>query len=150
LRNRAEPADLLAMGRKSFGDPAVAAAFAAYPAALRPSLLALRALIVEVAEAELGKGALIETLKWGQPAYLPARPRTGTTVRIDAVKGEPDRYAAYFHCQTTLIEDFRQRYPGLFVFEGNRALLFRRGERLPKAALKHCIGLALTYHTARS
>ncbi|QEX20164.1 hypothetical protein FRZ61_00790 [Hypericibacter adhaerens] len=51
------------MGRKSFGDPAVAAAFAAYPAALRPSLLALRALIIEVAEAELGKGALIETLK---------------------------------------------------------------------------------------
>ena len=85
--------------------------------------------------------------QFAQPAYLPAKARTGTTVRIDAVKGDPDRYAAYFHCQTTLIDSFRELYPDEFTFEGNRALLFERGGKLPKAALKHCIGLALTYHS---
>ena len=123
----------------------MAKAFAAYPPVLHPALLALRTLIFEVADAQLGKGGLIETLKWGQPAYLPVKPRTGTTLRIDAVKG-PDRYAAYFHCQTTLIDSFRELYPGELTFEGNRALLFARDAKLPKAALKHCVGLALTYH----
>lgn len=135
------------MKNRAFSDPAVAAVFAAYPPVLLPSLMALRALIFEVAEAQLGKGGLVETLKWAQPAYLPAKARTGTTVRIDAVKGDPDRYAAYFHCQTTLIDSFRELYPDEFTFEGNRALLFERGDKLPKAALKHCVGLALTYHS---
>lgn len=134
------------MKHRPFSDPAVAKVFAAYPPALRPALLALRGLIFEVADAQLGEGGLIETLKWGQPAYLPVKSRTGTTVRIDAVKRDPDRYAAYFHCQTTLIDRFRELYPGEFTVEGNRALLFERGRQLPKAALKHCIGLALTYH----
>jgi len=138
------------MKHRPFSDPAVAKVFAAYPPALRSALLALRTLIFEVAEAQLGKGGLIETLKWGQPAYLPAKPRTGTTVRIDAVKNDPDRYAAYFHCQTTLIDDFRELYRDAFAFEGNRALLFERDHRPPRAALKHCIGLALTYHVQRA
>jgi hypothetical protein len=134
------------MKNRPFSDPAVAKAFTAYPPVLRPALLALRTLIFEEADAQLGKGGLIETLKWGQPAYLPARPRTGTILRIDAVKGNPDRYAAYFHCQTTLIDSFRELYPDELTFEGNRALLFARDDKPPQAALKHCIGLALTYH----
>ncbi|MGH6883161.1 DUF1801 domain-containing protein [Hypericibacter sp.] len=138
------------MRHRPFSDPAVAEVFAAYPPTLRPALLALRTLIFEVADAQLGKGGLVETLKWAQPAYLPAKPRTGTTVRIDAVKGDPDRYAAYFHCQTTLIDRFRELYPDDFAFAGNRALLFERERKLPKAALKHCIGLALTYHARSS
>jgi hypothetical protein len=85
------------MKHRPFSDPAVAKVFAAYPSALRPALLALRGLIFEAADAQLGTGGLIETLKWGQPAYLPVKPRTGTTVRIDAVKSDPERYAAYFH-----------------------------------------------------
>jgi hypothetical protein len=138
------------MKHRPFSDPAVAKVFAAYPPALRRALLTLRGLILEVADAQLGKGGLLETLKWGQPAYLPVKPRTGTTVRIDAVKGDPDRYAAYFHCQTTLIDSFRELYPDAFAFEGNRALLFERDDKLPKAALRHCIGLALTYHAKPS
>jgi hypothetical protein len=86
------------MKHRPFSDPAVAKVFAAYPPVLRPALLALRTLIFGMADAQLGKGGLIETLKWGQPAYLPVKPRTGTTLRIDAVKGDPDRYAVYFHC----------------------------------------------------
>ena len=138
------------MKHRSFSDPAVAKVFAAYPPALRRALLTLRGLILEVADAQRGKGGLIETLKWGQPAYLPVKPRTGTTVRIDAVKSDSDRYAAYFHCQTTLIDSFRELYPDELTVEGDRALLFERGRELPKTALKHCIGLALTYHARRA
>jgi len=91
-------------------------------------------------------GTLVETLKWGQPAYLPARPRTGSTVRIDAIKNDPDRYGLFVHCQTTLISDFRQIYEDRFEFQGNRALVFSHGEPLPREALQHCVSLALTYH----
>jgi hypothetical protein len=150
LPSLTKAADPAAMKNRAFGDPAVAEVFAAYPPELRPSLLALRALIFEVAEEQLGKGGLVETLKWAQPAYLPAKARTGTTVRIDAVKGDPGRYAAYFHCQTTLIDRFRELYPDEFAFEGNRALLFERDRKLPKPTLKHCLALALTYHARSS
>ncbi len=91
-------------------------------------------------------GGLEETLKWGQPAYLPAKPRTGSTVRIGPIKDDPDRYALFVHCQTTLIDDFRQLYEDRFSFVGNRALAFPHGEPLPRPALRHCISLALTYH----
>lgn len=131
---------------RPFDDAAVGAVFAAYPDGLRADLLALRALIFATARATAGVGALVETLKWGQPAYLPARPRIGSTIRIDAVKRLPARYALFVHCQTTLMASFRERYPDAFAFEGNRALVFARGAALPRAALKHCIALALTYH----
>src|SRR6185436_187895 len=82
--------------------PAVAAVFEIYPPRLREALLALRGLILAVAS-EAGV-EVVETLKWGQPSYLPARPRVGTTVRIDALKGSADGYAMYVHCQTTLMD----------------------------------------------
>ena len=125
-------------------DPKVAAAFAAYPPALREALEFVRLLIIETAH-EAGV-ELVETLKWGQPAYLPARPRVGTTVRIDAVKGSADRYGLYVNCKTTLLDSYRLLYPETFAFEGQRALIFSTQEALPEAELKHCIALALTYH----
>ena len=127
-------------------DPAVRAAFEAQPPALCEALLALRGHVLAAA-AESGRvGDLVETLKWGEPAYLPAKARVGTTVRINAVKGSADRYAAYFHCQTTLLESFRHLYPDAFVYEGSRAILFQVGEAYPADALRHCVTLALTYH----
>lgn len=130
-------------------DGPVAAVFDSYPAPLRDSLLRLRALILETAAATEGVGRVEETLKWGQPSYLTRETGSGSTVRIDAIKGEPDRYAIYFHCQTDLVETFRRLYPQRFAFEGNRALQLRVGEKLPEAELKHCVSLALTYHSRR-
>ena len=135
-----------ALAHRPFDDPRVAAVFAAYPDGLRADLFALRALIIDTARATAGVGTLVEALKWGQPAYLPAQKRIGTTIRIDAVKHAADRYAAYFHCQTTLVSEFRARYGDVFAFEGNRALVFTHGAKLPRAALRHCLALALTYH----
>ncbi len=128
-------------------DPKVAAVFDAYPAAQRAALLDLRHLILDAAaDAHV---EVTETLKWGEPAYLPARPRVGTTVRINALKGSADGYALYVHCQTTLMDSYRHLYPDDFTFEGQRALIFRTGAAVPQAALKHCIALALTYHRAK-
>jgi hypothetical protein len=124
----------------------VEAVFSAYPKPLRAKLLALRRLIFETAKATEGVGALQETLKWGQPSYLTPETGSGSTIRIDRVKSGANRYAAYFHCQTDLVETFRQLYPTELSFVGNRSILLEAGDELPQAALRHCIALALTYH----
>jgi hypothetical protein len=130
---------------KRFADPAVAAVFKAYPPALRKRLMALRDLVFDVAAKTEGVGPLTETLKWGQPSYLTEKTRSGSTVRIDRLKNG-DGYAVYFHCRSGLVPRFRDLYAGTFRFEGKRALLFAPDERLPRRALRHCLGLALTHH----
>lgn len=44
--------------------------FESYPTHIKPKMQILRGLMFEVAEATEGVGALEETLKWGEPAYL--------------------------------------------------------------------------------
>ena len=134
------------MTARLFEDPAVAAAFDAWPPAARRALLRLRDLILDAAEATPGIGTVMETLKWGQPAYRPARPRVGTTLRIDGIKGRDDAIGMYFHCQTTLVSTIRELYPQLGEFQGNRAIVFSLGRELPEDAIRHCVAQALTYH----
>jgi Domain of unknown function (DU1801) len=129
-------------------NPAVEAVFGAYPRQVRTKLLALRRLIFETAKATKGVGVLEETLKWGQPSYLTPQTNSGSTIRIDSVKPEAGQYAVYFHCQTNLVETFRELYPEL-RFSGNRAILLDAKEKLPEAELRHCVTLALTYHLNR-
>ena len=125
--------------------PAVDAVFEAYPRPVKAKLLALRRLIFDTAKSTQGVGALEETLKWGQPSYLTSASKSGSTVRIDQVKAEAGQVAVYFHCQTNLVETFREIYPEL-RYEGNRAILLGAAAKLPEAELRHCVGLALTYH----
>ncbi len=133
---------------RKFGDPAVAAIFAGYSVNVRRKLLVLRQLIFDTASAIEGVGELEETLRWGEPSYLTAQTRSGSMVRINA-KGLEGRYAMYFHCQTNLVETFRDRYADKFTFE-NRAIVFENGDAVPVKELRHCIALALTYHSDRS
>ncbi|MEE1655782.1 DUF1801 domain-containing protein [Microvirga sp. CF3062] len=133
-----------------FGDLQVEAIFKAYPPAVRQPLLQVRDLILATASEIPSVGEVIETLKWGQPAYLPSRSKIGTTIRIDAVKGEAAHYAVFFHCQTTLVSTFRELYPTEFTFQGNRALVFEAGSRLSVDPFKHCVAMALTYHKDRA
>jgi hypothetical protein len=137
-------------GSRQSSDKGVAAVFAGYPPALRRKLQRLRSLILETARASDGVGVLQETLKWGQPSYLPAETGSGTTVRIGQVKNEPGRYAMYFHCQTNLVETFRAIYPNELTYQGNRSILFDLDKTIDEAALKHCIALALTYHQRKA
>jgi hypothetical protein len=126
-------------------DPAVPALFDLYPKPLRARLLALRALILDTARKTDGVGRLEEALKWGQASYLTSDSKSGSTVRIDRVKAAEGQVAVYFHCQTNLVETFRELYPDL-SFSGNRAILLDADKRLPEAELRHCVALALTYH----
>jgi hypothetical protein len=126
-------------------DAAVDATFDAYPKPVKAKLLALRRLIFDTAKSTKGVGALEEALKWGQPSYLTVESKSGSTVRIDQVKSSPSQYAVYFHCQTDLVETFREIYPKL-SYSGNRAILLDAAEKLPEAELRHCVALALTYH----
>lgn len=127
----------------------VSSVFDRYPAHVRGMLLRVRTLIFEAGAAQEGVGRIDETLKWGQPAYLTPQTGSGSTVRIDAVRDDPDGFAVYFHCQTDLVETFRRLYPDRFSFEGNRALRFNANDALPEDELRHCIGLTLTYHQRR-
>ncbi len=131
---------------KRFADARVAAIFAAYPSATRRKLLALRQLIFDVAASTDGVGALEETVKWGQPSYLTAATKSGSTIRIDGVKNSEGRCALYFNCQTSLVETFKELYRGKLRLEGRRAIVLEAEGRLPIEELRHCIALALTYH----
>jgi hypothetical protein len=131
-------------------DPAVLAVFEAYAPDVRAALLDLRQSILETAAAMPGVGPLTETLRWGQPSYLTQASKSGTTIRIDAVKARPGAYALYVNCKTSLLESYRHLYPDAFGFEGNRALRLDAGRPPPQDALRHCIALALSYHRSKT
>jgi hypothetical protein len=137
--------NLAAKPRAGQPNPAVEAVFDAYPKPIRTKLLALRRLIFDTARATEGVGLLEETLKWGQPSYLTPETKSGSTIRIDRVKSSDDQVAVYFHCQTNLVEKFRELYPEL-RFAGNRSIVLDAADKLPETALRHCVALALTYH----
>jgi hypothetical protein len=132
--------------RPDFSDPAIEKIFSAYPKPFKAKLLALRRLIFDTAKTTGGVGALQETLKWGQPSYVTTETKSGSTIRIDRVKSAANRYAVYFHCQTDLVETFRELYPTQLSYQGNRSILLNVAEEIPEPELRHCVALALTYH----
>jgi len=122
----------------------VAAAFRAYPAAAQKRLLEVRALIFATAATLDHVGPLSETLKWGEPAYLTEATGSGSTIRLGVSDaGEP---AVLFNCRTTLVDSFRERFPGVFRYQKNRAILLDAARPLPEAELAICLAMALTYH----
>lgn len=132
------------MTNRHFIDPAVQSAFDAFPAEARDQLMAMRNLIFNVAETTEGVGRLEETLKWGQPAYLTPETKSGSTIRLGVPKD--GGAALYAHCQTTIISDFREAFPEVFAYEGNRAVRFSSDEELQPEMLALLIRSALTYH----
>lgn len=131
---------------RPFANAAVERVFDGYPERVRTSMLELRELVFQAAAETAGVGPIEETLKWGEPAYLPSTTRSGSTVRMDWKPGKPEQFALYFHCQTPLVETFRNLFPRDFGFEGNRALVLKLGERIPQDAVIFCLSAAFTYH----
>ncbi|MDR6662639.1 hypothetical protein J2W51_005229 [Tardiphaga robiniae] len=109
--------------------------------------MALRQLIFETAAGIEGVGPLDETLKWNQPSYLTTATGSGSTIRIDRIK-DTNRYAIYFNCNTNLVETFRSLYPESLNYGGNRSIILGLDDP-PEIALRHCVGLALTYHRSK-
>ncbi len=129
-----------------FRNAAVQRTYGSYPAPVRARLLVLRELIFATAASTGGVGAIEETLKWGEPAYLTTQSKSGSTIRLGWKKSAPARYAIYFNCNTTLVDTFRSIFPHDFVFDGSRALVFEQAATLPADAVAFCIASALTYH----
>ena len=134
------------MAKTKFSDTAVAEVFSTYAPVQKQKLSELRDIIYQVAAETEGVGSVDEVLRWQQPSYLTPETGSGSTIRIDAIKGQPEKYAIYFHCQTGLVDHFKTIYPKIFKFEGNRALIFNVADALPEDELRHCVSLALTYH----
>ncbi len=105
----------------------------------------LRRLILETAAQIDAVGDVEETLKWGQPSFQTARPRTGTAIRIDKDGPETADVALFVHCQTSLVSEWRVLYPHL-SFGGNRSVHFPAGEPLPEAEICQMVSMALRYH----
>ncbi|WP_339971323.1 DUF1801 domain-containing protein [Gymnodinialimonas mytili] len=114
---------------------------AALPDMSREQLLHMRDLIFAAAKAT-GTGPLTETLKWGQPAYLPAK-RAGTTLRLGVSDGRP---TLYVHCGTNLIDRYRSQFPDDFTYSGNRAVQMPKDGPFPDVAFQQIAAMALTYH----
>lgn len=124
--------------------PAVAAAFRAFPPPVRATVMALRGQVFAVAAERPEVGPLLETLKWGQPAYLTPETKAGSTVRLGMAKD--GRAAVFVHCQTTILSEFRAVFGDTFAYDGNRALLVEPEADLPEAPVRGLIARALTYH----
>jgi hypothetical protein len=122
----------------------VAAAFADFPECVRAWLLEARDLIFKTAADIEGVGP-----KWGEPAYLTEATGSGSTIRLGWFRSSERECAVLFTCSTTLVDDFRERFPDAFVYEKNRAILLDTREPLPRAVLSMCLGMALTHHRRR-
>lgn len=103
----------------------------------------LRNLIYQVATESDDIAEVEETLKWGEPSYIT---KNGSTLRMDWKESSPENYALYFHCQTKLVDTFKELYRDLFRFEGNRAIVLKVKDEVPVDEIKNCILLSLTYH----
>lgn len=134
---------------KNIESAEVAAVFATYPKEIKSKLMFLRQLIFDVASRTNGVGELEETLKWGQPSYLTTQTQSGSLVRIDQIKSQEGKYAMFFHCQTTLVDTFKEMYRGQFEFGGNRSIIFDVKDKVPVKELSHCVSMALTYHLSK-
>lgn len=69
--------------------------------------------------------------------------KSGTPIRIDKFG---DKVASFFHCQTTLIEQFRKIFSHKLTFSNNRAIVLDPNKSLPVNELQFCLTSALIYH----
>lgn len=113
----------------------------AFPPDHATRLSAMRALIFAAAEATQ-TAPLTETLKWGQPAYLPTK-RAGTTLRLGV---QDERPALFVHCQTDLVSRYRMLFPDAFTYCGSRAVLLPASGPFSDPAFQQIAAMALTYH----
>lgn len=120
--------------------------FNQYPNFVRKKLMVLRNLIIETAGEIEEILEIEETLKWGEPSYLVKK---GSTIRIDWKEKKPEQYAIYFKCTSKLVPAFKSTFGDIFQYEGDRAIVFRMDDTVPKSVLKRCIAAALMYHKVK-
>ncbi len=121
----------------------VEAVFAAVPEPQRSALQRLRQLVFDVAD-DVDAAPVREELEWGQPSYTASRHSESTAVRL-AMTSDGERFGLFFHCQSSVVPEFRTAFPDGFDYDGNRGILFRPGDDLQLDRLRLCVEHALTY-----
>lgn len=119
-----------------------------WPKKAQSRFLELRG-IVHAAAQDAGVD-LQETTKWNEPAWLPSKPRTGSTLRSCWHPKHADALGLFLNCNSTLPETMRTLYPNTFTYEGKRSLWLPLDAPLPEDALHHCATLTLTYHRSKA
>ncbi|MDF1728146.1 MAG: hypothetical protein P1U53_10410 [Sulfitobacter sp.] len=127
---------------------ALADLIATWPAPAQGMARACRALFLSRAEAR-DIGPLEESLKWGQPAWRPVKPRTGSTLRLMWLEAQPDRLSLYVDCKTDIAARMRSLYPDLPFNDGQRRIDLDLTKALPEQAVAHLADMTLCYHLAR-
>lgn len=126
--------------------PELASVIKSYPQSARLYAEYLRKLIYKIASDDADIGQITETLKWGEPAFLTSKPKSGTTLRFDWKESRPDKIGLFVHCNTALIQTLRDMFGNVLEFEGNRAIWLDLKAPPPEDILTVCIGKILTYH----
>lgn len=89
---------------------------------------------------------LIETLKWGEPAWLPAKRGVGSTLRVAWKAARPDQIGLFVNCKTTLCARVQEIYPKSFSYDGHRALRIDLSGPVDVQAIDHLARLTFHYH----
>lgn len=132
----------------AFQSDDVAAKFASYPQPARQMLLTIRGWLFDLAAQKEAVGTLVESLKWGEPAWRP-KSGSGITIRADWKEKTPDQVMVFFDCKTDLIDRTRSLLSNELTCEGNRAIILPLTKPLSEDALKTALGWALSYHHDR-
>lgn len=119
-------------------------AYQSMPRRFRDPALQLREMILGMASELEATGGIEETLKWGQPSYLPLKAGVGSTIRV-AVHDD-QHLGLYFNCNTTLVESFRALFADDLSYARNRAVLLDVDKPLPEALIRQCVCMGLYYH----
>ncbi|MDP7320553.1 MAG: hypothetical protein QF441_08090 [Bacteriovoracaceae bacterium] len=118
--------------------------FNGYPNHVRPQMLELRNLILEIAINDNEIDFKEESLKWGEPSFVTNS--SGSTLRIDWKKKHDDKISLYVNCNTKLISIFKELYPDDFEYVGNRELQIPLNGKYSKIKLSKCIEMVLKYN----
>jgi hypothetical protein len=129
---------------KRFSEPDVKKVYESLPASHKRYAYQVRDWIWEAVEGMDLDCNVVETLKWGEPSYLPDKPRIGSTLRIGQF--DEEHIALYFNCQTMLVENFRSMFGSEVEYSKNRAVLFNVSEPLPESIVKACASKTFRYH----
>lgn len=125
------------------------ALIASWPQAAQQALWTCRHLFHDIAQ-NRGLGRLDETLKWGQPSWRPARPRTGSTLRLNWDAGAPSHLAFFVDCKTDLAARMYSLYPDLPDNDGRRRVAVDLTAPLPEQAIAHLAEMTFSYHLVRN
>ena len=113
---------------QAFDDSNIKDVFDAFPDEVRPTLLAVRELIFNVAANNDNIGALSERLRWGQVSYLTKQTKSGSNVRIDALLRHKLLFTLFAHLiWSKNSEGIMETY-----------LPFQKTERSTLTLIRHC------------